>query len=419
MKSRYEIIEDTPKARYEFIDDSTDPINQENPANPSFMDKAANYAGKFNNAIEASRLPDVAGGLLQGVGDIGASIANVPLAIIGKYLKKDIRQPHPDLQPSDDSLLSKAAFGGGELLGGIPGLGMAANAIGKIGGATKTVSQLPFIGKLIARPLEGVAAGTVIGENAQGDRTGGAIEGGIGNVPISLNRLINRASSKGVAESILNAKKSAQNKYENLYNELFDKAEKSGHGESETRIPKLNSKFIKKYSSSDYHQSLLDYIKNPTLRNAHIAQSDMGKLKRYLENISLNKDLGSKKLKLMSEVEKAQKKLRGTIFQSLTKSGDRKLGDQYQRLTNEYKTEVVPYLRNKAINQYQRNEIYPEEFAKKIAKSSKFNIAIGDRKHPEIKEYKQLGKWLNKIPRKYLIGAAAGAEGLNLYKGDQ
>ncbi len=146
----------------------------------SLLQKAGNAAGTFNNWVEASRLPAAAGGLLQGTGDLGASLGNLLLKPINKEMGTNLNIPHPDLGkyvPND--LLSKAAYGGGEVGSLLTplGLGGVAGKINELGGLAKNINKIPWIGKLLSSTLGGAATGYSLGENAEGGRGVGTAAG--------------------------------------------------------------------------------------------------------------------------------------------------------------------------------------------------------------------------------------------------
>lgn len=370
----------------------------------SLMDQIGNYAGKFNQAIESSRLPAFAGGLLQGAGDIGASLANVPLELADKISGKNIKVPHPNLGqylPSD--LATQASFGAGELATPMGGFGKLAGLTGKSLNATENISKIPLIGRLIAKPLEGAATGAAIGEDKEGNRGLGAIAGAAGNTALTLKDMM---SSSKLAQGILNAKNSAKQKYSGLYEGLFNEANQKGLGDTPLRVPKIDSSLIKDNAADKYTKSLEDFNNNPTLENAHWAQSDMGKLDDYYSKMYNRAGLTSPQIKAWKEVQDAQKKIRGSMFSGLTKNGSQDLANEYGKLTQGYKQEVVPYLKSKPISDLESNEITHKEFLNKKFKPSLKAL------HPELDRAQMINKFIKMIPVKSIIGGAAGAAGI-------
>jgi len=380
-------------------DTNNQPVNLlADEAKPSFLDKANQYAGKFNQAVETSRLPMVAGGLLQGAGDIGASLANIPLSLVNRAAGTNLRVPHPNLgKYVDPSLASQAAFGAGQILPMLMGGASGATALGKIGG----LSKIPFAGKL-ARPVEGAITGAAIGEDKEGDRKLGAILGAGGNIALSAKRFINKLSPKNVQQAVIDAKYAVQDKYHNLYEGLFNKANKAGLSEIPLRVPKIDFELIKDASTDKFYKSLQNFNKNPNLKNAHLAQSDMGKFVRHMEKLSKNNALTSSQNRAVEEAAKAQKKLRGSMFHAMSSSGNKSLAKEYGTTTKGYAKEVVPYNTSKLVKKYEQDANSPDIYI--------------HEKHPEIKRSEMLNRLLGKIPIRDIALIGAGALGLNYYK---
>lgn len=124
---------------------------------PSFLQKAGGFAEKYiNKPIESAGIPDVAGGVLQGAGDIAASLGNVIARPLGHPI------PHPDLQKyTSGSPFSKAMFGAGELGAQIPAFMSGAGALGRFTGLGEDAS-------LLAKALHGATTSAAMGENKEG-----------------------------------------------------------------------------------------------------------------------------------------------------------------------------------------------------------------------------------------------------------
>jgi len=377
----------------------------------SLLNKAGNIAGKFNEAIESSGLPAFSGGLLQSAGDIGTSLSNIPLGVLSKITGKDLTIAHPNLgKYVDNSLPSKAAFGAGEILPYALGGAGAANLVGNL---TKNLSNIPLIGKLMARPIEGALAGAAIGENEEGNRGLGAALGAAGNVGLAAGKYAKNLMPEELAKNIVNATKEAIDKYSNIYQGLFNEAKRRGLGQSGLRIPNIDVELIKNHAPKKFTRSLEDFHENPTLETGHLAQSDLGKFTRYLDKVSRNNALSSSQLNAYEEALNAQKKIRGSMFQGLTKQGDQELANLYGKTTKGYARDVIPYTSSKAISAFQNKEIKAPTFAKRIAKDEKFRLAM-EHKHPEIAHGEILKNILKGLGLTALGGA--GAYGFDVLK---
>ncbi len=378
MNTRYEKVEEKSekKPRFELVEDSN-------------LNKANKVAEGFNNFIESSRLPAMAGGFLQGTGQTAASIANVPLQLLGKSVGKDLRIPHPDLgQYLPNDVMTNIAFGAGEL-GSVGGAGLkAANLINKAG-----LSKIPGISGAIARPVEGAAVGAVLGEDKEGNRGLGAALGAAGNAVVSAGKYAKSLLPEGMAKRILTGAKEEKEKYKELYGNFFKNAEKEGLGASGITIPEINMKFISK-SPTKYHQSVKDFFEKPSLETAHWAQSDLGKLARKLENQYERSGLTSSELKTLKAAQEGRSKIQNSMKQTLESSGDASHSKAYEELGHGYLNDVIPY------------EVTKEgKAAKKFMKDLESSEVMA-KKHPELAHGKMLKSLLKHIPAKYLIGGS-------------
>jgi hypothetical protein len=210
----------------------------------SFLDKAGNYASKFNRAVETSRLPSMAGGFLQSAGDMGASILNVPLGIVGAP-----KVPHPDLQkylPQD--LLSRGAFLGGELGGGLGGWLKTQKVISKL------LPEMKRLSKLAKESLSGLMTGGLIGEDSEGN--GRALSSALGSIAIPAagikkSGLFDYVSPEKMSKESERFRKSlanAETESENIENlsKRVKFAEESGKREALPLKKKLYSEYGKK-----------------------------------------------------------------------------------------------------------------------------------------------------------------------------
>lgn len=234
------------RKKYGFQDNQQQQQQQAAPeqpqGSPSILEQLGNMAGKFNTGVEASRLPAAAGGLLQGTGDMAASLGNLALKPINKGLGTDIKIPHPDLGkyvPND--ILSKAAFGGGQIAPlFIPGLGLtgAAGKIGELGGITQNVAKIPGVGKTLASMLSGGATGYALGEDKQGGRGIGTVVGatlgpavgiaGKMGIPAVLKSLFDKAVPRDLARVIQGRHDVLEKEASGLFSHVENEAGKRG-----------------------------------------------------------------------------------------------------------------------------------------------------------------------------------------------
>lgn len=384
---------------------------------------------KFNKFIQGTRLPEAAGGLLQTTGDTAASVANIAPELINAGFGTNVpRVPHPDLEkyiPQDDA--SKTAFGGGELGGYlIPG-----TAVEKF--AAKGLTALPGV---IASPLAGAAAGAAIGENK--DETGralGAVAGGAGNSLLDSLKGGYQMMARPLANEIVKAKNAVVNRYNALYDDLFNEAETRGLSDlpftqkkglrtadgTITDLPKGTVSSFGKYdrflanATKNEKQSYQDFLDEPTLENAHWAQSDLGKYIRKKTKINNQTGLMSDQLEGLNQADSLQQEIRDLMSSHLRANGHDDLADAYSELTKNYGDDVIPYTKNSDIRKYQNKEISADRLVTDLGKTKaneEFMLAKG-KDHPNIARRAALRKLLqSKLARGAAIGAGATALGL-------
>ena len=359
-----------------------------------WLGNAGNIVGKFNKVVEASRLPAFAGGLLQGAGDIGASLGN----IVAKPLGHPI--PHPELSKFiDTSPLSRIAFGAGELASQIPLYSSGAGAIGRLG--------LTRGAGLGGRVAEGAAAGAAMGENQEGDGFRGALEGAA--IPIAGRGLewLNNLRSTNIARNVMQGFRNAQQEARTQFNNVFDDA--AERGVRRINAPHTDMRLLRRQGNIRYLHSLEEFYRNPSLRNAHNAQSDLAK---YAERIG-DRPANTLARQARDEALRTSERIRHNIFGEFSRSGNTDLALQYHNARNFYRNVVGHYLDSPAIRNLEQGNLCPRNFAKKIQEEEGFMANIGQHEHPEIDYRRRLLKALSNKMVQYAGGSALS--GLGLY----
>lgn len=367
------------------------------------LERFGRYAGNFNKVVEASRLPAFAGGLLQGTGDVAASAANLPLALVNKALGTDIKAPHPELRqflPKDP--ITSAAFTAGrigpEIAGATQGAGAAKNLLSAIPGYN-AASKIPYVGKAGKAALEGAAGGAIAGETKEGNRELAAIAGALG-IPVNKAfSYLRGLTPEKIGRKLLGAEKSAKEEYRGLYGDLFKEAEQKGIGN--VPKPESNLDFIKENSPDKFHGGLEKFLEKPTPENAHFAQSDLGKLERHFKGIDETKTgLTSEQRNVYKEVKKAKKELQGHIHSTLGPE----LSGRYKEITAGYPEDVLIYGQSKE-----------GKAAKRLIKELELSKKM-QAKHPELIHQKQLEKAVNAGKKGTLHAVPHGIYGTILYQ---
>lgn len=343
----------------------------------------------FNKGIE-----DVTHGILQ------------PLLESG-YLGENIKQ-------RSQNVASRRKFGYEEAKRKNPSSAKIGNFLGDVGislpiaastGAAGAFSKAPGYLKYLKGILGSAASGAATGgahyiqpgeSRLSNALMGGALGGGLGGIGLGISGAANatRAIKKAfpaekIAQKILSDRAAAKSTYKNAYQDLFKEAEKKGiHN---LRVPKINEKAISENTKTKEFQSLENFMKRPSLENAHKAQSDLGKTIRRLEKIHEGVGLNTTQKKALDSALEAQKKIRGTMFDRLTKSGNQDLAERYGELTIGYAKDVLPYTKSKPINTYRKGELTDKDFLSALIKNKKFKKQLGE-KYPELRTRELVGE---------------------------
>lgn len=395
---------------------------------------AENVAKPINEFVEAHGLPQLAGGFLQGAGDIGASVANIPLGIASTATGKNLKASHPDFrQLFPDDLLSSILFGAGELGGGglgASGIFKALGAVPKVGNVASSIGKaLPeklqnILSKVSPDTLKSSLTGAAIGEDLPGGRMGSAAIGGIGSEAakglgkfkdfLSLNH-------EEVANSLISKMNNLSSKFSRRYNDLFNAAEKSNinklalpHNEVQglkNNLSKVIEDQLKKET-----EGIRDFWKNPTLKNAHTAQSELGKLERKFESTEVKQgDLGVARNKTWDATKEARDTLQNAIESTFEKSGNPLLTNKYKQLTADYAQELAPYLKSKTIRKYEANDLLPEDFARSLLREAGFVKAKG-LEHPELERLLKKQRFLKRAKNTGIAAAVPAIGGPLAYE---
>lgn len=375
-----------------------------------FLEGAANVGNTF-------RLPEVGGGILQGALSSARSAANVPLGIASYASGHDVTLPNVDLsQYVRQDPMSRAAFTGGDIASG-SGIGIGLfNALRKAGGITSSLGQSALGSGLLG----------TIGQNDDIPYSR-AISAGLG----ALAPIGNSVRSAQIVPRALENKRALTNAYGNRYNALFNKIENE-RPLSTVELPH-NSPFEDEgfayqalaEKNNPYFQSFVKYLENPTVRNAHTAQSDLGKLSRKFTGQSkTDAAKGSPSPSSVREFSNIAREMRDSMRQAihdeLSRHGAGEHLNEYKALTEGYSKEVAPYLAG-PLAKYEQGKIGSTAALKQLLKDERFMRPKGPR--DEIAGLK-FREWLAKHELEGLakkaavalpIGGALTAAGLGGY----
>lgn len=378
--SQYKVQEGAPKtdwSQYKVMEEGVPLSEFGSPMH--FAQQLAHQLSERLGPVSAASL-----GTYQGLGDIGASVGNIPAQGIEQFTgNRPYSIPHPDLRSSYPQ--------------GYEGLGMAAEIAPQFaipGGASlralKAVNN-PY-GKAL---LSSAGAGLTSAAMNEGNRLISGIGGAaLGAVP----GIISPFRSETIANKLLRDKDKVKALYGNKYSNLFNQAEKKGINEVE--IPDIDLDVIAGSGMPKYRKALHKFVDNPSLENAHWAQSELGGLERNLDKVASNSGLTATQNQAYNEAVKAKEAIKKSMF-----SGDEHLSNLYDVISQGYKDNVVPWNTVKGLEDFRKGELTAADLTKQLLSNKKFKAQLLD-KYPSLK--------VNALARnKYIQGALLGGFGLD------
>lgn len=312
---------------------------------PSFWQRAgqAGMQGveKFNQAIEQSGLPAAGAHILSMPLHIAANIGDIPGQISNYAFGTNVpRVSVPEgIDPVtytkqaglEESPTQRAAGTAGDLLSAL-----------LTGGATfKGASSALGLGETAPLSLR-AGLGGALGA-AESPRELRAVGAGIGaGLPAAAG--ITKAAIGKSAGAMLSEGKQAYNK---IYDSIFDEAQMIAPN-VKLRVPNsLQSisedvKQIFQAAPGKQHASVQRFRNNPSLKNAHEAQSDLGKITRQLEAAQSKRNLTSTEQNAIMHARDLQKRIKGSIQLHFTNIGRPELAREYGAATQGYAKDVAP-----------------------------------------------------------------------------
>ena len=328
-----------------------------NQSNQSFLQKAGNFVQPFNNLVQLFRLPEFSGGAIQGV----YNTAKSAIDLIPQSFGSNYRLPEGNLeQYTKRDTFSNTVFAAGELSGGLTGGLGAYKAIGK---GLKTVSNPNVFAKI----LQGAGTGLATGEDAPGGRElSAALGGGLSGAGNFANKFTNKSIANKAAE-ILNQNK---NTSANMFNNVLENVPKQY-----AAVPEGNFylKNIKKAFSGEKTDEINSYLESPSIKNAHYAQSSLGKKISELQNekakASANGFSFNKNAQLSKLIE-SQNSLKNGINSALHNINPDYL-NQYMNAKKYYEESVAPFM-GKGLENYSKNKKWSSEIVNNLLKNRAF-----------------------------------------------
>lgn len=212
-------------------------------------------------------------------------------------------------------------------------------------------------------------------------------------------------TAKGIVKQIVADKSKYLNAAQKDFGELFKDAADKGfmHAPPLKEVIRNQAEVIKN-SVPRHHNSLKRYLNDPTLENAHWAQSELGALTRHLDSISKKNGLTPSQVKTYKAAISARKGIHDSMFDKNVLGNQSELSGRYQDLRNKYREEVIPYTRLEEISEVEDKRMRPKTALKDLMNDEEFMIQLAKR-YPGL---------LAHNPSAKKVGSYLGAGGLGV-----
>jgi hypothetical protein len=255
----------------------------------------------------------------------------------------------------------------------------------------------------------------LMGQNGTPNTGSWLIQKGVEHAPeiLSLASLMRSlpVTSRTIMTKMSKHKKLALNEAKQDYGQLFNEAAQQGitHAIPPVDILK-NRKLINQNSSSKYHRLYNDFLQNPTLENAHWAQSELGSLERHLTQLESRTGLTPIQQKTLKAVKDTRDKIKQSMFNKNVMGSHPKFSEKYNQLSAKYKEKVIPYTRLEQLSEVEAKRMKPKTAVKELLNDDQFMIELSKR-YPGLFLHTPTAKSIGKGAAKVGIGVA-GYEGL-------
>jgi hypothetical protein len=192
-------------------------------------------------------------------------------------------------------------------------------------------------------------------------------------------------TSGGIARNVLKETEKQISKHSNMYNKIWNKAEKSGFNQVpiDKNLLSVNHEIIDKFYPEKSTMALKAFMEEPTLAHAQAAQSDLGNLRRALEEKSRTTPLLETEKALHKVLSESEKHIENNMFKNAKGEINKGLQNEYGKVTKSYRKNVVPYRYHPAIQAYKAEEITAPELVNALSRGE-FARKKG-YKHPALK----------------------------------
>jgi hypothetical protein len=215
-------------------------------------------------------------------------------------------------------------------------------------------------------------------------------------------------TNKAIANKLSADKKMEIQRAAEGYNNFFNEAKNLGVGK--INKPSINAGDIVRHSQPKHHEALIKFLNEPTLENAHWAQSDLGFLKRHLENVAKKQDLTSTQHNTLKNVIEAQNRIKKSMFNEKNMKNSPNLENKYNQLSQKYLENVVPYKELQELSEYESKNLTRNNLIKSLLNNDTFMLGLA-KKYPQIYLNKALRSTPAKVAGSTILGGALGGLG--------
>jgi hypothetical protein len=216
-----------------------------------------------------------------------------------------------------------------------------------------------------------------------------------------------KLTAKNITKDVLKTRDRNINELGNEYSNLWKEAENKGFGDALYNVD-IDIPTIKKYSPGKGIKGINDFNNNPTLENAHSAKSDLLRIQRDLGKLTT---LRTAERQQLHAVNSAIESINKNMFVEKNGKLNGPMAEKYRGIQERYKNEVIPY-KNKAINDYLRDELSEDELVNSLSKRAFYRKRGNYHKALKIRKMAKNHPYLAGLG----IGSGLGAAGAMTYK---
>ncbi len=317
--------------------------HQSEQSQESFADKAGNFAKDYGIAALGTHAAAAPVHLAENVANLPKELLTHPQAApfwqkLGKKIpdfKAEGNLNPENLVDVPDTSLNRAAG----FVGDVVGLGGAENRVARgVNALTRVGARTP----LWARALRGAGQGYVTGnEDQPGGRLGNAALGGIAPYIYGLSKTQLGQKAVHISDEI-------RDRFNGLYDSVLHRAEQGGAHHAPVprniRPGTADMRDVRHFGTrTNQGRPLLTldrYLEQPTLENAHRAQSALGQIDRHIQaDFNAGRNTGNAGHNAQQAITNWRDAIRRNMQNEFRRTGNEQLGHEYTELSHEFAQE--------------------------------------------------------------------------------